>query len=446
MLSNWDIFTDFAVAGGLLLIGKWLRANVILLQKLYLPAALIAGMLALAFGPAGLDLLPWSSAFASNASVLTVMLFASLGLATDFPSMHTLMRRAGSLWAFNQIATVSQWAFAAMAGLGLIALVWPELPPAFGIVMPAGFMGGHGTGVVVGETLQGQGWEDALTLALTTATVGIFASILCGMGLMHLGVKKGWIKNFATFNELSFTERRGLIVPSQQQALARNGVSSVSIDVFAMHAAVLLLVTMLGYHGAKYLSSFHHMVQVPAFVAAFVLGLVARLLMRKSQANRYFDDAIFSHATGSATDFLIVFGVGAIKITILMNYALPIAVLMIIGLLFNLFLVLVVAPRILGDNWFEKAIFSWGWLTGTVGMGIALLRIADPKMRSKVLDDYAIAYVPGSITDLIIVSMVPILMMQGMAHIAIGAMWVYVAAVVAIWLLFLGGKNRLATR
>ncbi len=180
MLSNWDLFTDFGIAGGLLLAGKWLRANVVIFQRLYLPAALIAGILALMLGPSGVDLLPWSASFAANASVLTVALFGVLGLATDFPSRQVLMRRAGTLWAFNQIATVSQWAFAAMAGLALMWWVWPDLPAGFGLVLSAGFMGGHGTGVVVGESLQGQGWADALTLALTTATVGIFASILGG--------------------------------------------------------------------------------------------------------------------------------------------------------------------------------------------------------------------------------------------------------------------------
>ena len=35
------------------------------------------------------------------------------------------------------------------------------------------------------------------------------------------------------------------------------------------------------------------------------------------------------------------------------------------------------------DCWFEKAIFTWGWFTGTMAMGIALLRVADPKMRSR---------------------------------------------------------------
>ncbi|MBY5993546.1 sodium:glutamate symporter [Ferrimonas balearica] len=444
MITNWDLFTDFGIAGALLLAGKWLRAHVILLQKLYLPAALIAGLLALLLGPAGMDLLPWSAQFTGNAGVLTVVLFASLGLSTDFPSARVLMQRCGSLWTFNQIANVGQWAFCATAGLALMIFVWPELSPAFGLVLSAGFMGGHGTGVVVGEALGNLGWEDALTLALTTATVGIFVSILVGMALMHLAVHKGWIRDFARFETLGQTARRGLVPVAEQGQLGRDTAAPVSIDSLAMHGALLIAVSAAAHHSAQYLSGFHAMVQVPAFVTAFALGLAARTLLKRTGGKAYFDDKIFSHSTGTATDFLVVFGIASIKVTILLNYAAPLVAMVLLGVLFNLFMVLVVAPRILGENWFEKAVFTWGWLTGTVGMGIALLRIADPKMRSKVLDDYAIAYVPGSVVDMVMISLVPVLMMQGMAMEAIGGMLVYLVAVLLFWRLVLNRRSALA--
>ncbi|ADN74885.1 sodium/glutamate symporter [Ferrimonas balearica DSM 9799] len=433
MITNWELFTDFGIAGGLLLCGKLLRAHITLLQKLYLPAALIAGLLALLLGSAGLDWLPWSEQFASNASILTVVLFASLGLATDFPSARTLVTRCGSLWTFNQLANVGQWAFCALMGLALMTFIWPGLSPAFGLVLSAGFMGGHGTGVVVGETLGSMGWEDALTLALTTATVGIFVSILVGLLLIHLGLRKGWITDFARFETMSKTARKGLVPADEQGHLGRETAASISIDALAMHAALLIAVSVAAYHAAVYLSGFHELVRVPAFVTAFGLGLAARTVLKKLGGKIYFDDKIFGHCTGTASDFLVVFGIAAIKITILLNYAVPLILMVLLGIVFNLMMVLVVAPRILGENWFEKAVFSWGWLTGTVGMGIALLRIVDPKMRSRVLDDYAIAYVPGSLVDMVMISLVPVLMMKGMAFEAISGMLIYLLCIGLMW-------------
>ena len=60
------------------------------------------------------------------------------------------------------------------------------------------------------------------------------------------------------------------------------------------------------------------------------------------------------------------------------------------------FKVFYLAPRMLGGQWFEKDVFAWGWLIGTVLMGILLLRIADLNRKIKILDDCASVYAPES--------------------------------------------------
>ncbi|WP_419834213.1 hypothetical protein [Endozoicomonas atrinae] len=142
VMTKWVMLTDFALVGALLLLGKILRVHCRPLQRIYMPVAVLAGMVGLILGPSGVDILPWGRDFASNASLLTAVLFAALGLATDLPSPRCVAQRAGSLWAFNQVATVSQWLFAAMLGLFLATFFWPGLNPGFGLILSAGFMGG----------------------------------------------------------------------------------------------------------------------------------------------------------------------------------------------------------------------------------------------------------------------------------------------------------------
>ena len=57
----------------------------------------------------------------------------------------------------------------------------PDLNPAFGMLIPAGFQGGHGTAAALGATLGTLGWEDATDLAMTSATVGILTGIFGGI-------------------------------------------------------------------------------------------------------------------------------------------------------------------------------------------------------------------------------------------------------------------------
>ncbi len=328
---------------------------------------------------------------------------------------------------------MSQWLFAALLGLFLATFIWPDLSPAIGITLSAGFMGGHGTSAVVGNILGNMGWQDAFTLSLTFATLGIFVSISVGMMILQVALKLGLIKRFTTFASMSDHERKGLVHPDDQEAVMKDSMSSLSVDTFAVHAALVLVVTAFSYVSAHYLSSFHDKVQIPTFVTGFLGGMFIRIIAKRTSASRYLCDKVFDHAAGISTDYLIVFGISAIKITVLVHYLAPMVILAIGGICFTLFLVLWVAPRILGDDWFEKGIFSWGWLTGTVAMGIALLRIVDPKMKSRVLDDYAIAYVPGSITDIFIISLMPVAMMTGMQWEAFGIGIAYILFVLCVW-------------
>lgn len=71
---------DISIMGALLLIGEFLRAKVKLIQKVLIPPAVIAGFLALLFGPQSpveqLKILPLSTSFGTYASVLIVVIFA----------------------------------------------------------------------------------------------------------------------------------------------------------------------------------------------------------------------------------------------------------------------------------------------------------------------------------------------------------------------------------
>ena len=49
-----------------------------------------------------------------------------------------------------------------------------------------------------------------------------------------------------------------------------------------------------------------------------------------------------------------------------------------------------------------------------MAMGIALLRIVDPKLSSKAMDDYAMAYLPIAPIEIILITFVPVLFVNGL--------------------------------
>ncbi|MGB0895568.1 MAG: sodium/glutamate symporter [Parashewanella sp.] len=395
-----------------------------------MPVAMMAGLTALMLGHNGLDILPLSNT--SYGGVLIAIIFAALGLSTAFPKRSELIHRTGKLWAFNQIITVSQWLVAIIVGGYLLQLLWPELPAAFGLVMPAGFMGGHGTAAAVGDTLTKLDWEASMSLALTAATFGVFLAVLGGLAIINVISRLGVLTHIRPFAELEAHFRKGLIPMTKRESLGDETVSSSSINAFTLHLALVSMVVGAAYAFSNFASSFNDYVTVPTFACAFVFGCVLRQLLKSCNTLSHFDNKLFTMTAGSATDFLVFFGIASIKLSVLVSFAAPFIVLLLCGVVLCLLLTLVVAPKMFGDKWVETGVFSWGWMTGTVAMGILLLKIVDPKAKSTVLDDYAIAYLPGSIIDILIVSLVPTMIMTGHGNIVIAVLAFYLSLVLLI--------------
>lgn len=65
------------------------------------------------------------------------------------------------------------------------------LNPAFGITMPSGYCGGHGTAAAIGQAFSQFGYDEILTLAMTAATFGIVAAVIIGLIIIKWGQRKG---------------------------------------------------------------------------------------------------------------------------------------------------------------------------------------------------------------------------------------------------------------
>ena len=109
----------------------------------------------------------------------------------------------------------------------------------------------------------------------------------------------------------------------------------------------------------------------------------------------------------------LAFGIASIKISVVSQYIVPLVLLLVIGLVFTALYIFLAARYIFKEYWFEKAMFSWGWFTGTMAMGMALLRIADPQSRSKCMDHYAIAYILIAPVEIILITFAPMIFCNG---------------------------------
>ncbi|KAA0966885.1 sodium:glutamate symporter [Sporosarcina sp. ANT_H38] len=431
--SPWVLFTDFGLISLLLLVGTIIRAKVKFIQQMFLPASIIAGLLALLFGPNGFGLLPFSNQMGVYPAILIAVIFGTLPLLSPRIDWNAIKTRVGSMWSYSQIAMVLMWGGGLLFALLLINPFW-DVHDGFGLLLAAGFVGGHGTAAAIGATFAQNGWEEATSLAMTSATVGIMSAILIGIVFIKWGSSKGHTSFLASFKDLPDELRTGLIPPESRTKSETDTVSSISIDPYVFHLSIIIIIAMGGYYlsqlGAMLLPS----VVIPAFSLAFLVGLFVKKILNSTDTDKYVSKDVVSRISGSATDILVAFGIGSISISVVLDYAVPLILLFVFGLVYAFLFFAIFSKKFFPQYWFEKGIFTWGWTTGTVAMGMALLRIVDPKSESKTLDDYSLAYIPIAPVEIMLVTFAPMLVLnsQGFVFVAITFAFAFVIYLMAI--------------
>lgn len=414
-MSFWDVVLDFGLMSALILLGQFLRAKVKVLQELFIPASLIGGILGLILGPNGLGVMPFTSAFGSYSGVLIALVFAALPLAQEKTKKEKGSAGMVQMW-FLQLFTYLGQHFLAMC-LGLLIFV-PlfSTNPGFGYMLPTGFVGGHGTAAAVGDAFKNLGWEEAQALGMTSATVGILSGLFVGILLIKMATKKGETNYISDFVKLPQSFRTGLIPEGEREEMGKETFSSISVDPLAIHVALLFVVTWCAKKAADFVLYLNPKLSLPVFSLAVLAGFILMSLLRVGGGDKYIDRKVITRLSSTFTDYLVGFGIASIKLEIVVKYALPLMILFVCGILYNVFLVLWVAPRICTEDWFEKGIFTYGWASGVTAIGITLLRICDPNFKSSTLDDFSLSYLIGNMwAELFIVSMGPIFIASGMS-------------------------------
>ena len=410
----WTLFSYLWMIFGLLLVGKLIRVKIKFIQQLFIPPSLIAGFLGLALGPNGFGLLPFSDQLGTYAGVLIALVFASLPLSSPKFTFKEVSGRVGPIWAYAQLGMLLQWAIMGLFGLFVLKLVWPQLNSAFGIMLPTGFYGGHGTAAAIGDAFNSLGWDEAKSLGMTTATAGVVVAIILGLIMVKRAAIKGDTSFIKDFSELPDELRTGLTPPEKREDAGMSTTSSISIDTLAFHLAFVFLVAFIGYMLSQGVKFYYPKLEIPVFSAAFIVGLVFKKVFDATKVSDYICPRQTSRLSSTFTDLLVACGVASIKLSVVVKYAVPLIVLLLVGIFVAWVITFYLGKRLCKTFWFERSIFAWGWWTGTMAMGIALLRIVDPKLESKAMDDYALAYLPIAPVEILIITFVPVLFVNGM--------------------------------
>ncbi len=378
----------------LLLIGKLLRAKIVLFQKLFLPASVLAGFIGLFCGPYILGKYAFTvipqdmiNSWAMYPGRLINVVFACLFLGFTIPSLKTIWREGGPQLCYGWVVGMGQY----LVGVGIcIVFLTPVfgVPEFFGCLLEIGFSGGHGTAAGMQEAFTQLGFPAGSDLGLMSATIGVISAVVFGMTMINMAARRGYTKVIKSPEELSMEKISGLIPEEKRDHGSISTISADALEPFAFHASFVGLAILFGWYILNVIKGMSAGMEpdlfksFPLFPLAMMGGLFIQIIASKVGLAYYFDKKTFDRILGFALDFLVVSAIASIKLDVFLLYFWPFVILIAVGLIWIIFATWFIAPRMLPDAWFERGITEYGMQTGVTALGLLLLRVADPKFET----------------------------------------------------------------
>ncbi|MGF1536970.1 MAG: sodium/glutamate symporter [Elainellaceae cyanobacterium] len=410
-----DVFWAFIILGFLVLLGRWVRQQIGILQTLFLPSSIVAGVIALLLGPGvlgaitgdgflstGLFPQPILDVWSAIPGVFINIVFATIFLGEFIPPPGEIWRRASPQVAFGQSLAWGQYVVGLLLALLILGPLF-GLPPMAGALIEIGFEGGHGTAAGMAEVFSELGFEEGSDLAVGMATVGIVSGIIAGVALANWGRTKGHTAASQLDDSIpadaqervpvehespEITERRQrhlgslLVDPLTLQF----GFVGVSIAIGWVILQLLVLIESVtwnqGGEGLEVLGG------IPLFPMALVGGIIVQVLLERFNKQYLISRPLMIRIGGVALDALIVAALATLSLSIIARNFGAFAVLAIAGIAWNVLFFIVFAPRMIPTHWFERGIGDMGQSMGVTATGILLMRMVDPKDRTGAFESF----------------------------------------------------------
>ena len=417
--SPIDLTYDLCIASALMVAAKIIRLKIKLFQDFFIPTALIAGFLGVILGKYGFNLVHFSSQASSYASILIAVLFATMYLGKqEKVKFSKMIKQVGDTFLINSAAEITQFALALLVGGGLLAWLFPKTSPWFALMMPGGFVGGHGTAAAMGGVFEQAGWAHATTIGQTFATIGLLGGVFGGVIVINYCASKGYTKVIRNASEMPQEIKTGLVPQEKRSSMGDSTISSMSLDPLTWHVALILVAVGAAYLLNKGLGYLFPQVTVPTYGLALLTGVALQMILGRVGLDEYVDRRIISRVGSSLTDYLVAFGVATIDIGVVVEYWAQILVLGLLGFGIVTGYFFLVSRHFFRDHWVERGIYIWGWSTGVMSIAVLLLRIVDPDFETGVLEDCGFAWIFASFIDLALVTTLPLVMLAGYGMLA----------------------------
>lgn len=434
--------------GGLLLAAKLIWTRWKLARRLFLPSSIIGGCIALLLGPEvlgriavplGADVLADGLFGADVVAVwralpelLITVVFAGLFLGRRLPRLSDAARIAGPQITYGFMQCAGQYVVGLLLALLVLGPVF-GLPPLSGLLIEITFEGGHGTVAGLDDTFRQAGFAEGRDLAVGMATFGLVSSIVVGIALINWGVRKGETAELYVGGKRHVGQQMDRVEGERRTPAAMLRIPASSLAPLGLHIVLIGVAIAIGQamlwglqaiERALWADRLELFGYLPLFPLAMIGGLLLQFAIDKATTRKVVDQEVTGRIQAFALEVTVITALGSISLAVIATNIGPFLILSIAGLVWCVGSFLLLAPRMLPSYWFERGIGNLGQTLGNSAIGLVLMRIADPGLKTPAYEAFGykqLAVQPFFGGGLVTVIQIPLIMQFGPTPLLIGA-------------------------
>ena len=407
--SVWLFMVQVILLLGFLVLGNMLRRSIPFLRKLFIPSALIGGVLLILVSlfvkwvsPNDFQLI--------NKDMMKIITYHALAIGFISVTLKVSNKEKktglGSLSIQNGLITGATYMIQAVFGiLTAFIFIWAsaKISDKSGFILPLAFGQGPGNAMNWDMNFKIAGGSFGLALA----SVGFIVASVVGVIYLNIYKRKGEI-----------LKNEGLATRRVEEFVEDHEIEdSDSVDKMSIQVGIVAVCYAITF-GIMCALSFTKFTKQIAWGFNFIFGVISATLIKallvflrqkKVIKHKYINNYQMDRISGFAFDLMIIAGVAAIEIDQLQDYIPLLIALTIVGTIVTFIFVKIMTKHCFKSRGLEHHMFlvNFGTLTGTASNGMILLREVDSSFQTKSSDIFVISQFPAMI------GVAPILLLLG---------------------------------
>lgn len=383
-----SLFNDMVLIGVFMLVGYAVRQVLKPIQKLFLPASLIGGVIALVLGQQCLNVVAVPESFEKFSNVLIAPIMAAL--------LFGITITKDKVVRYLDYVVVEQGVYSIQMALGpilgiILGTIWVGLPLGWGSLGQFAFQGGHGNAAAAGEAFLENGIDGAVSIGMVLATFGLIVAMVIGMIMVNIGVRKGW-GTFVKDPQKQPDSYYGGVLPDEKRAgVGQTVTSGIAINHLAFQGAWLLTAVFAGKKLFWAIGLIWPGVSVfPSVIHGIIGGALVWNIAKLTKLDKYVDVKLIHHISGFLLEVVVLTAIATLDLELVSTYIVPILVYTLIMTAITIVMCFGLSKLFCKEEWFEKALMAYGVGTGNTATGLALVRAVDPDNQSTAPDNHGI--------------------------------------------------------